>query len=85
MSCAVCGCSEEGSTSLICDKSNGQCPCKPNVINRQCDECEVGYRSFPDCIGKFFHFKGEFLGKTLQGNVFYPFYVFDSFNLGFDF
>ena len=56
MLCVVCGCSKEGSTSLICDKSNGQCQCKPNVINRQCDKCEIGYKSFPDCIGKFFLF-----------------------------
>ena len=49
----VCGCSEEGSTSLICDKTDGQCPCKPNVINRKCDECDFGYKSFPDCIRKF--------------------------------
>ena len=55
MTCVVCGCSEEGSTNLICDKRNGQCTCKPNVINRQCDECDIGYKSFPDCIRKLFH------------------------------
>ena len=44
-----CKCSTEGSRSFDCEPFGGQCPCKPNVIGRQCRECKTGYYGFPDC------------------------------------
>ncbi|XP_034231739.1 laminin subunit alpha isoform X3 [Thrips palmi] len=44
-----CECNFEGSTSFKCEKFGGQCPCKPNVIGRQCTECKNGYYDFPNC------------------------------------
>lgn len=44
-----CDCNFEGSTSFKCEKFGGQCPCKPNVIGRQCTECKNGYYDFPNC------------------------------------
>ena len=49
----VCGCDEDGSVGLICEKETGQCPCKDNVTGRQCRVCEEGYKEFPDCVGKY--------------------------------
>ena len=36
-----CGCDYRGSVSFECEKFGGQCPCKPNVIGRQCSECRM--------------------------------------------
>lgn len=44
-----CACDYLGSTSFECDKFGGQCPCKANVVGRQCTECKNGYYDFPDC------------------------------------
>ena len=52
LSLTACNCNEEGSTSLICDKETGQCPCKANITNRQCEVCESGYKGHPTCIRK---------------------------------
>ena len=46
-----CNCDEEGSTSIVCDKNDGQCPCKEHVTNRRCDVCEATFKGFPNCIG----------------------------------
>ena len=48
----ACNCDPNGSTSLICQKSDGQCPCKDNVGGRQCNACEDGFKEHPNCIGK---------------------------------
>lgn len=44
-----CGCNVDGSISLECDPFGGQCQCKENVINRECDECRDNYYDFPNC------------------------------------
>jgi len=47
-----CGCSEagtEGGAKAQCEMNGGQCPCKDNVIGRQCTECKVGYYDYPNC------------------------------------
>ena len=49
-----CGCNREGSTSLICNKTDGQCACKPNVHGRQYDKCKDGFKLHPNCTGTSF-------------------------------
>ncbi|XP_037396843.1 laminin subunit alpha-5 isoform X2 [Pygocentrus nattereri] len=44
-----CGCHEAGSESDTCQPFGGQCPCKPNVIGRDCSQCATGYYGFPNC------------------------------------
>ncbi|XP_072512537.1 laminin subunit alpha-5 isoform X2 [Salminus brasiliensis] len=44
-----CGCHEAGAESDTCQPFGGQCPCKPNVIGRDCSECATGYYGFPNC------------------------------------
>ncbi|XP_066526408.1 laminin subunit alpha-5 isoform X2 [Hoplias malabaricus] len=44
-----CGCHEAGAESDTCQPFGGQCPCKPNVIGRDCSQCATGYYGFPNC------------------------------------
>ncbi|XP_060535680.1 laminin subunit alpha [Cylas formicarius] len=44
-----CQCDFSGSKSFECEKFGGQCPCKDNIIGRQCTACKAGYYGFPDC------------------------------------
>ncbi|KAB5546449.1 hypothetical protein PHYPO_G00072140 [Pangasianodon hypophthalmus] len=44
-----CGCHEAGSKSDTCQPLGGQCPCRPNVIGRDCSQCATGYYGFPNC------------------------------------
>ncbi|XP_061742141.1 laminin subunit alpha-2 isoform X4 [Nerophis ophidion] len=37
--CRSCQCHINGSVSQVCNKESGQCPCKVNVVGRQCDDC----------------------------------------------
>ncbi|XP_055957014.1 usherin [Patella vulgata] len=43
--CETCDCSINGTVNfnVSCDINSGQCYCKRNVRNRQCDACEYGY------------------------------------------
>ena len=38
--CHACECHVNGSLSSECDLDDGKCSCKPNVLGRQCDQCE---------------------------------------------
>ncbi|CAM4582364.1 unnamed protein product [Lepidochelys olivacea] len=38
----ACQCDPQGSTSSVCQPVGGQCPCKPHVIGRRCDQCAPG-------------------------------------------
>ncbi len=44
-----CACDSAGSEGDVCDKIGGQCPCKENVIGRECTRCRPGFFGFPDC------------------------------------
>uniref|UniRef100_A0A8D2NNY2 Laminin subunit alpha 5 n=1 Tax=Zosterops lateralis melanops TaxID=1220523 RepID=A0A8D2NNY2_ZOSLA len=44
-----CRCHEAGARGSQCQPFGGQCPCKSNVIGRQCSRCATGYWGFPNC------------------------------------
>ncbi|KAM9260806.1 laminin subunit alpha-3 [Cariama cristata] len=51
--CESCNCSERGvvnAASPECEKTNGQCKCKPGIKGRQCDHCAPGTYGFPNCM-----------------------------------
>ncbi|XP_015765926.1 PREDICTED: laminin subunit gamma-1-like [Acropora digitifera] len=43
--CLDCGCNTTGTVngSNVCNKVNGQCPCKPLLSGRTCNKCQDGY------------------------------------------
>ena len=45
----ACNCDGTGSTSLVCNKTSGQCPCKSNVSGLQCRVCQDGFKNHPKC------------------------------------
>ncbi|XP_054036118.1 laminin subunit alpha-3 [Dryobates pubescens] len=50
--CQSCNCSERGVVNVAspqCDKTSGQCRCKPGVRGLQCDQCAPGTYGFPSC------------------------------------
>ncbi|CAK9302646.1 unnamed protein product [Gordionus sp. m RMFG-2023] len=50
--CEPCDCNQAGvlnAENLDCDLLTGQCGCRPNVINRNCSQCQVGTYGFPYC------------------------------------
>lgn len=47
-SCEMCSCYPRGSIQTsdgisVCDQVSGDCKCKPNIIGRNCNECQNGY------------------------------------------
>ncbi|XP_030666503.1 laminin subunit alpha-3 isoform X2 [Nomascus leucogenys] len=44
-----CECHPAGATGPHCSPEGGQCPCRPNVIGRQCTRCATGHYGFPRC------------------------------------
>ncbi|XP_016152212.1 PREDICTED: laminin subunit alpha-3 [Ficedula albicollis] len=51
--CKSCNCSEKGivdAASPECDKTSGQCKCKPGITGRRCDQCAPGTYGFPNCV-----------------------------------
>uniref|UniRef100_H2ZQD0 Laminin subunit alpha n=1 Tax=Ciona savignyi TaxID=51511 RepID=H2ZQD0_CIOSA len=47
-----CNCSGAGTVGggdATCEEYGGQCPCRPNVIGRQCERCRTGFFGYPDC------------------------------------
>ncbi|VDK43423.1 unnamed protein product [Anisakis simplex] len=48
--CTACECDSVGSLNNICDKQSGQCLCRERgITGRQCNQCQPGFWSFPDC------------------------------------
>ncbi|KAA0189501.1 Laminin beta chain, partial [Fasciolopsis buskii] len=41
-----CSCNITGSYTDVCDKATGQCPCKPGVVGRRCDQCALYHYDF---------------------------------------
>ncbi|XP_017277955.1 laminin subunit alpha-3-like isoform X2 [Kryptolebias marmoratus] len=53
LGCESCGCSLTGTNpdaGLQCDRTTGQCSCKPLIEGRQCNRCAPGYYRFPNCV-----------------------------------
>lgn len=47
-SCEACSCYPRGTEQThdgisICDQVSGACKCKPNVVGKSCNECQIGY------------------------------------------
>ncbi|CAJ0952788.1 unnamed protein product, partial [Mesorhabditis belari] len=48
--CSICACDSVGSLHNQCDKQSGQCLCREKgIYGRQCNQCQPGFWSFPDC------------------------------------
>lgn len=53
--CDPVGTESSGSIDILtCKAAGGQCPCKPGVIGRRCDQCAAGNYGFDadGCKGK---------------------------------
>ncbi|XP_037662307.1 laminin subunit alpha-3 isoform X2 [Choloepus didactylus] len=44
-----CGCHPTGAIGHPCSPEGGQCPCRPNIVGRQCTRCRTGFYGFPHC------------------------------------
>ncbi|KAI1305823.1 Laminin subunit beta-1 [Halotydeus destructor] len=54
--CTQCVCNRLGTDTsdsglVVCDRVSGQCPCLPNVVGRQCDECRDNHFNFSSGTG----------------------------------
>ena len=67
-----CECQTEGSIDQNCDKIGGQCPCKDNIIGRQCTRCAPDFFGYPDC--KQCNCPPTARCNELTGNIFYQFF-----------
>ncbi|NWH63275.1 LAMB3 protein, partial [Geococcyx californianus] len=48
--CTECDCDFQGTEGMGCDKTTGQCLCRPGVTGSRCDQCERGHCStYPGC------------------------------------
>ncbi|XP_034469915.1 laminin subunit alpha-3-like, partial [Hippoglossus hippoglossus] len=53
LGCEGCECSPNGikaNAGPDCERTTGQCSCKPRIAGRKCDRCAPGYYRFPDCV-----------------------------------
>ena len=46
--CQRCDCDYIGSLNSTCDQFTGQCLCKPGVIGKKCDKCQLFYYGFSE-------------------------------------
>ncbi|NXG63298.1 LAMB3 protein, partial [Hemiprocne comata] len=48
--CTECDCDFQGTEDVGCDKTSGQCLCRPGVTGHRCDQCQRGHcSSYPGC------------------------------------
>ncbi|KAM6108146.1 laminin subunit beta-3 [Pterocles gutturalis] len=48
--CTECNCDFQGTEEVGCDKTTGQCLCRPGVTGPRCDQCQRGHCStYPSC------------------------------------
>lgn len=47
-----CGCNVIGSLSQQCNANTGCCFCRDSFRGEKCDECQIGYRDFPQVRGQ---------------------------------
>ncbi|NWS48167.1 LAMB3 protein, partial [Probosciger aterrimus] len=48
--CTECNCDFQGTEDVGCDKTTGQCLCRPGVTGSRCDQCQRGHCStYPGC------------------------------------
>ncbi|VDN83513.1 unnamed protein product [Brugia pahangi] len=48
--CTSCECDSVGSLNNNCNRQSGQCSCRERgITGRQCNQCQPGFWSFPDC------------------------------------
>ncbi|NXS90597.1 LAMB3 protein, partial [Jacana jacana] len=48
--CRECDCDFQGTEDVGCDKTTGQCLCRPGVTGARCDQCQRGHCStYPGC------------------------------------
>ncbi|KFW80864.1 Laminin subunit beta-3, partial [Manacus vitellinus] len=48
--CTECDCDFQGTERAGCDKTTGQCLCRPGVTGHRCDQCQRGHCStYPEC------------------------------------
>ncbi|XP_075719830.1 laminin subunit alpha-2 [Rhinoderma darwinii] len=57
--CRPCNCDLRGSLHDVCVKNSkeatqdllsGSCYCKPGYAGEKCDQCDLGYKGYPDCV-----------------------------------
>ncbi|NXP24291.1 LAMB3 protein, partial [Scytalopus superciliaris] len=50
LGCTECDCDFQGTERVGCDKTTGQCLCRPGVTGHRCDQCQRGHCStYPEC------------------------------------
>ncbi|NXU83000.1 LAMB3 protein, partial [Xiphorhynchus elegans] len=51
LGCTECDCDFQGTEQVGCDKTTGQCLCRPGVTGHRCDQCQRGHCSstYPEC------------------------------------
>ncbi|KAM6295093.1 laminin subunit beta-3 [Aegotheles albertisi] len=48
--CTECDCDFQGTEDVGCDKTTGQCLCRPGITGHRCDQCQRGHcNTYPGC------------------------------------